>query len=63
MDNNATYFDTRPNPTPTNKRLYIATDGSLKQCITGPLLELPVDFKEWPKTDTSNILLFPDKAA
>ena len=45
------------------KKLYIATDGSLKSCITGPLLELPVDFREWPRADTSNIVLFVSKAA
>ncbi len=44
-------------------RLYIATDGSLKSYITGPLLELPVDFREWPKTDVSNGVLFARKAA
>ena len=63
MDHIANYLTALPQATPSNKRLYIATDGSLKQCVTGPLLELPVDFKEWPNTDTSNILLFPDKAA
>jgi hypothetical protein len=42
---------------PSN-RLYIATDGSLKSCITAPLMELPIDFREWPKSDTSNVVLF-----
>jgi hypothetical protein len=41
-----------------SKRLYIATDGSLKSCITAPLMELPIDFREWPKSDTSNVVLF-----
>lgn len=63
METIPSHFNPRPQPTPANSRLYVATDGSLKQCITGPLMELPVDFKEWPNTDTSNILLFPTKAA
>jgi hypothetical protein len=41
-----------------SKQLYIATDGSLKSCITAPLMELPIDFREWPKSDTSNVVLF-----
>jgi hypothetical protein len=41
-----------------SKRLYIATDGSLKSCITAPLMELPIDFREWAKSDTSNVVLF-----
>ncbi|WP_020485649.1 hypothetical protein [Methylomonas sp. MK1] len=45
------------------KKLYIATDGSLKSCVTGPLLELPIDFQAWPQMDTSNIVLFVSKAA
>lgn len=44
-----------------SKRLYIATDGSLKSCITAPLMELPIDFREWPKSDTSNVVLFNNK--
>lgn len=44
-------------------QLYIASDGSLKSCITGPLMELPMDFREWPKTDTRNVVLFASKAA
>ncbi|MDX8129921.1 hypothetical protein QLH52_21695 [Methylomonas sp. OY6] len=27
--------------------IYVAIDGLLKHCITAPLLELPIDFKEW----------------
>lgn len=26
---------------------YIDIDGMVKYCITAPLLELPIDFKEW----------------
>lgn len=44
-------------------QLYMATVGSLKSCITGPLLELPVDFQAWPKADTSNVVVFVSKAA
>ena len=28
---------------------YVTIDGLLKYCITAPLLELPIDFKEWYK--------------
>lgn len=45
------------------KQFYIATDGSLKSCITAPLLELPIDFQEWPKSDTRNVVLLFNKAA
>lgn len=45
------------------KALYVATDGSLKSCVIGPLLELPIDFREWPQNDTRNIVLFVSKAA
>ncbi|MBD9357031.1 hypothetical protein [Methylomonas albis] len=45
------------------KKLYMATDGSLKLCVTGPLMELPIDFQAWPRTDTANIVLFVRKAA
>jgi hypothetical protein len=34
---------------------YVAIDGLLKYCITAPLLELPIDFKEWYKTASSII--------
>lgn len=34
---------------------YVAIDGHLKYCITAPLLELPIDFKEWYKPAGSNI--------
>lgn len=49
--------------TKSSKQLYIASDGSLKSCFTGPVLELPVDFREWPKSDTGNVVLFASKAA
>ncbi|WP_186289599.1 hypothetical protein [Methylomonas koyamae] len=26
---------------------YLTTDGSLRFCVSAPLLEPPVDFKEW----------------
>ncbi|MBD9357622.1 hypothetical protein [Methylomonas albis] len=34
---------------------YVAIDGLLKYCMTAPLLELPIDFKEWYKTASSII--------
>ncbi|AMK75745.1 MULTISPECIES: hypothetical protein [Methylomonas] len=34
---------------------YVAIDGLLKYCITAPLLELPIDFKEWYKPTGSNM--------
>jgi len=33
---------------------YVAIDGIVKYCIIAPLLELPVDFKEWYKPTRSN---------
>ncbi|MEI8570741.1 hypothetical protein U737_17650 [Methylomonas sp. LW13] len=35
--------------------IYVAIDGLLKHCITAPLLELPIDFKEWYIPIGSNI--------
>jgi len=34
---------------------YVTIDGIVKYCITAPLLELPVDFKEWYKSTCSNV--------
>ena len=33
---------------------YVTIDGLVKYCITAPLLELPIDFKEWYKQRTAN---------
>lgn len=33
---------------------YISIDGMVKYCITAPLLELPIDFKEWHKPTMGN---------
>lgn len=33
---------------------YLTIDGIVKHCITAPLLELPIDFKEWYKPTHSN---------
>lgn len=33
----------------SNRIAYISIDGVIKYCITAPLLELPIDFKEWYK--------------
>ena len=33
----------------SNRSAYISIDGLIKYCITAPLLELPIDFKEWYK--------------
>ena len=33
--------------TRTGGGLYVTTDGVLRFCIIAPLLELPLDFKEW----------------
>jgi hypothetical protein len=57
-------MDTAPNQQfKSSEQLYIATDGSLKSCFTAPLMELPVDFREWPKWDTSKVVLLHSKAA
>ncbi len=37
---------------------YVTIDGILKYCITAPLLELPIDFKEWYRpTRSSKVVL------
>lgn len=33
---------------------YVSIDGIVKYCITAPLLELPIDFKEWCKPTHGN---------
>lgn len=44
-------LNTAPNQenseTSFGRRAYVALDGLLKYCINAPLLELPLDFKEW----------------
>ncbi|CAD6877727.1 hypothetical protein [Methylomonas albis] len=44
-------------------RPYITTDGVLGYCITGPVMELPLDFKEWYQPHNNRELLHYDKAA
>lgn len=39
----------------TGSSIYVTTDGLVKSCVTAPLLELPVDFKEWYKPARSNV--------
>ena len=34
--------------------IYVTIDGMVKYCITAPMLELPIDFKEWYKPVRSN---------
>lgn len=63
MDTNSAHLEPQINSSKQNRQLYIALDGSLKSCLTGPLLELPSDFKEWPHADTNNVLLFANRAA
>lgn len=36
------------------RRTYVTIDGIVKYCINAPLLELPIDFKEWYKPTRSN---------
>jgi hypothetical protein len=33
---------------------YLTIDGIVKYCVTAPLLELPIDFKEWYKPAPGN---------
>lgn len=43
--NTLTYQDINKNS--IGRFPYVAVDGIVKYCITAPLLELPIDFKEW----------------
>lgn len=43
----------------TGGGLYITTDGALRFCIVAPLLEIPLDFKEWYTSDISEVTNFP----
>ncbi len=40
--------------TSTGGSSYLTIDGIVKYCITAPLLELPIDFKEWYKPTHRN---------
>ena len=33
---------------------YVTIDGLVKYCVTAPLLELPIDFKEWYQQRSAN---------
>ena len=38
---------------------YVSIDGMVKYCITAPLLELPIDFKEWYKPKGNTAQAYP----
>ncbi len=40
--------------TKLGRSTYVSIDGFLRYCITAPLLELPIDFKEWYKPSHNN---------
>lgn len=54
MNQSNTYTDQARSETGIGRKSYVAIDGLLKYCITAPLLELPIDFKEWYKPARSN---------
>lgn len=54
MNDSNTAMDQHFNARGFGGSTYVALDGILKFCITAPLLELPIDFKEWYKPQRSN---------
>lgn len=54
MNNSATAADQSISKTGIARCAYVSIDGLVKYCITAPLLELPIDFKEWYKQHTGN---------
>ena len=53
MNNSNILTDQDISKTNIGGSIYVAIDGIVKQCITAPLLELPIDFKEWYKPSRS----------
>jgi hypothetical protein len=49
MNDSNTVTDQEIRETSSGGGTYVAIDGILKYCINAPLLELPIDFKEWYK--------------
>ena len=45
---------TNRNSGKTGGDAYLSIDGIVKYCVTAPLLELPIDFKEWYKPTRGN---------
>ncbi|OHX37736.1 hypothetical protein BJL95_08005 [Methylomonas sp. LWB] len=43
--------------------IYVATDGMLRFCVTGPVMELPIDFKEWYQAEAEDVAADRFKAA
>lgn len=53
MDTSHTLTDRNSPDKSMGGDLYVTTDGLLRYCITAPLLELPHDFKEWYRPNTT----------
>lgn len=49
MNGSNTVTDQKISETGIGASTYVTIDGLLRYCITAPLLELPIDFKEWYK--------------
>jgi len=54
MNNSNTVADQNISKTTIAKSTYVTVEGFVKYCITAPLLELPIDFKEWYKPSGIN---------
>ncbi len=54
MNDSNTVMDQDINEKNIGGSAYVTIDGILKYCITAPLLELPIDFKEWYNPKRSN---------
>jgi len=54
MSDSNTETDQKTGETSIARGTYVTIDGIVKYCINAPLLELPIDFKEWYKPTRSN---------
>lgn len=54
MNNSNIFTDQDIRKTGIVSNAYVTMDGIVKYCITAPLLELPIDFKEWYKSTCVN---------
>ncbi|QPK61602.1 hypothetical protein IVG45_11955 [Methylomonas sp. LL1] len=54
MNDSNTLMNQYISETSIRRSTYVTIDGIVKYCITAPLLELPLDFKEWYKPTQSN---------
>jgi len=49
MNNSNTVTEQNIEKTNIGKSTYVTVEGIVKFCVAAPLLDLPIDFKEWYK--------------